>query len=70
LAGAWVALPDAGRWAATDQDGRFTFARVAPGTHPVVARTTDGGEAKGTIAVPGGRCDLVAATPRKRSGRR
>lgn len=69
LAGAWIALPEAGRWAATDQDGRFTFARVAPGKHQVVARTTDGHEAQGTVTVPGGRCDLVAAPPRKRSGR-
>jgi hypothetical protein len=69
LTGAWVALPDAGRWAATDADGRFTFARVAPGKHQVVARTADGAEAKGTITVPGGRCDLVTASPRKRSGR-
>ena len=69
LSGAWVALPDAGRWAATDRDGRFTFARVAPGQHAVVARTAEGHEAKGTITVPGGRCDLVTAPPRKRSGR-
>jgi hypothetical protein len=69
LAGAWVALPDSGRWAATDQDGRFTFARVAPGKYKVVARTTDGHEAEATVTVPGGRCDLVAAPPRKRSGR-
>jgi hypothetical protein len=69
LQGAWIALPDAGRWAATDQDGRFTFARVAPGRHNVVARTADGQEAKGTITVPGGRCDLIAASPRKRSSR-
>jgi hypothetical protein len=69
LGGAWVALPDSGRWAATDQDGRFTFARVAPGKYKVVARTTDGHEAEATVTVPGGRCDLVAAPPRKRSGR-
>jgi hypothetical protein len=69
LSGAWVALPDSGRWAATDRDGHFTFARVAPGTHQVVARTADGREATGTIAVPGGRCDLVAVSPRTRSGR-
>jgi hypothetical protein len=70
LPGVWVALPDSGRWAATDREGRFTFARVAPGTHRVIARTGDGREATGTIAVPGGRCDLVAASPRSRSGRR
>lgn len=69
LQGAWIALPDAGRWAATDDDGRFTFARVTPGKHPVVARTVDGREATGTITVPGGRCNLVADAPRKRSGR-
>lgn len=69
LRGAWIALPGAGRWAATGDDGRFTFARVAPGKHEVVARTADGREATGTITVPGGRCDLVAAPPRKRSGR-
>jgi hypothetical protein len=69
LSGAWVALPDSGRWAATDREGHFTFALVAPGTHRVVARTADGREAIGTIAVPGGRCDLVAASPRTRSGR-
>jgi hypothetical protein len=68
LQGAWIALPDSGRWTAADQDGRFTFARVAPGKHQVVARTTDGREAKGTVTVPGGRCDLVAAA-RKRSTR-
>jgi hypothetical protein len=69
LQGTWIALPDAGRWTATDQDGRFTFARVAPGKHDVVARTADGHEAKATITVPGGRCDLVVAPPRKRSAR-
>jgi hypothetical protein len=42
---------------------------VAPGKHQVVARTADGHEAKGTVSVPGGRCDLVAAPARKRSGR-
>ena len=68
LQGAWIALTDSGRWAATDQNGRFTFARVPPGKHQVVARTTDGREAKGTVTVPGGRCDLVAAA-RKRSTR-
>src|ERR1700761_4194363 len=69
LQGAWVALPEAGRWAATDTDGRFTFARVTPGKHQVVARTADGHEASGTVTVPGARCDLVTAAPRKRSGR-
>jgi hypothetical protein len=69
LSGAWVALPDAGRWAAADHDGRFSFARVAAGRHQVVARSADGHEAKATVTVPGDRCDLVAAPPRRRSAR-
>lgn len=69
LQGAWVALPDTGRWAATDGDGRFTFARVMPGSHQVVTRTADGREGSGSVTVPGGRCDLVAAPARRRSAR-
>ena len=69
LAGAWVALPESGRWAASDQSGRFQFARVAAGKHQVVARTAEGHEGKATVTVPGGRCDLATAPPRRRSGR-
>ncbi|MGH2894773.1 MAG: Pvc16 family protein [Solirubrobacteraceae bacterium] len=69
LRGAWIALPDAGRWAASDSDGRFTFPRVAAGKHQVVARTADGHEAKATVTVPGAGCDLVTAAPRRRSSR-
>ena len=69
LAGAWVALPESGRWAASDHSGRFQFARVAAGKHQVVARTAEGHEGKATVTVPGGRCDLVTAAPRRRSGR-
>ena len=69
LAGTWVALPESGRWAASDQRGRFQFARVAAGKHQVVARTAEGHEGKATVMVPGGRCDLVTAPPRRRSGR-
>jgi hypothetical protein len=69
LAGAWVALPESGRWAASDQSGRFQFARVAAGKHQVVARTAEGHEGKATVTVPGGRCELVTAPPRRRSGR-
>src|ERR1700744_36252 len=61
LQGAWVALPEAGRWAATATDVRFPFARVTPGKHQVVARTADGHEAAGIVTVPGARCDLVTA---------
>jgi hypothetical protein len=67
LSGAWIALPESGRWAASDDRGRFQFARVAAGKHQVVARTTDGHEAKATVTVPGDRCDLVTAPPRRRA---
>ena len=35
VADAWVALPDLGRFAATDREGRFRFDRCAPGEHRV-----------------------------------
>jgi hypothetical protein len=69
LHGAWIALPDSGRWAASDHDGRFTFQRVAAGKHQIVTRTAEGHEATATVTVPGGRCDLVPVPPRRRSGR-
>jgi len=69
LAGAWIALPESGRWVASDDRGRFKFARVAAGKHQVAARTADGHEAKATVTVPGDRCDLVAAPPRRRTGK-
>lgn len=70
LSGVWVALPDLGRWAATDHDGHFHFARVPAGRHTVMARTADGREAQGTVSVPGGGCELTAAAPsRRRSSR-
>ncbi|MGO9973786.1 MAG: Pvc16 family protein [Solirubrobacteraceae bacterium] len=59
IVGAWIALPDSGRWAASDRDGRFHFARVAPGSHRVKARTTDGREVEGTVTIPGSGCDLI-----------
>jgi hypothetical protein len=69
LAGTWIALPDAGRWAASDHNGRFQFARVPAGKHQVVARTLEGHEAKATVSVPGGQCDLVPAPPRRRTAK-
>lgn len=65
--GAWVALPDAGRWAATGDDGHFHFARVAAGRHRVAVRTTDGAEAEDTVSVPGPGCDLTPRSRRSRS---
>jgi hypothetical protein len=72
LADAWVTLPELGRWASSDEDGRFMIARVPPGDHRCVARTRDGGEAEAKLTVPGGRVDLrVGGAPAKqRPGRK
>ena len=69
LAEAWITLPDLGRWASSDELGRFMIARVPPGEHRCVARTRGGGEAEATLTVPGGSVDLVvgAAGARPRS---
>ncbi len=64
--GAWIVLPELGRWAATDADGRFRFARLAPGTHDAVARTVDGHEVKESLTVPGKGADFVVKTARAR----
>jgi hypothetical protein len=69
VAGAWLALPDSGRWAASDSDGRFHFARLRPGSYRVVARTVEGDEAETTVAVPGGTCELTLPASRSRSRR-
>ena len=65
---AWIVLPELGRWATSDSDGRFRFARLSPGTHHALARTTDGHEAETTITVPGKGADFVIkSTPARRS---
>jgi hypothetical protein len=64
VANAWVALPDAGLWTATDRDGRFRLDRIRPGSHRVIARTANGDEAEATVAVPGERTDLAVGAPR------
>jgi hypothetical protein len=68
VSGAWVVLPDAGRWAATDNQGRFHFTRMRPGSHRVIARSIDGKEAETTLEVPGEKCELTlgAAGSRRR----
>jgi Pvc16 N-terminal domain/Carboxypeptidase regulatory-like domain len=65
----WVAIPAAGLWTATGRDGRFRFDRIQPGSHRVVARTGDGGEAQGTLEVPGGTIDLTIGAKAGRSRR-
>jgi protocatechuate 3,4-dioxygenase beta subunit len=56
---AWVAVPEAGRWAVTDGAGRYRFDRIQPGPHHVIARTAEGDETEATIEVPGAPADLV-----------
>jgi Pvc16 N-terminal domain len=71
VVGAWIVLPELGRWAASDSEGRFRFARLAPGEHAAVARTPDGHEVKATLAVPGKGADFVVKTtaPRRAKSR-
>jgi uncharacterized protein DUF4255 len=57
--GAWVALPELGLLSTSDREGRFRFDRVPSGTHALVARTRDGGEAKADVDIPGAKADLV-----------
>ncbi len=59
IGGAWVALPDAGIWTATDGQGRFLLNRIHPGKHRVVVRTATGEESGVTAEVPGDRVDIV-----------
>jgi hypothetical protein len=71
----WVAIPDSGRFAASNVSGEFIFDRVIPGRYAVVARTTDGREASGTLQVPGELLDMViggdkAAAGGRKSGKR
>jgi hypothetical protein len=68
VANAWVVLPDLGRMASTNLDGRFTFDSMRPGDHRVVARTAAGEEASGTAKVPGQGIDLeLGAGPKKKA---
>jgi hypothetical protein len=59
LADVWVTLPDVGTWTASSADGRFSFNRLPPGSHRLLARTADGREAVGKLDVPGAGVDLV-----------
>jgi hypothetical protein len=66
IAQAWIAMPDAGAWAASDSTGRFRITRVAPGTHRVLVRTIAGLEAEASVTVPGPGVDVVVGSVRKR----
>jgi hypothetical protein len=67
VADAWVALPETGRWTATDRDGRFLVSRLEPGLHALVARTLQGAEVRATVSVPGERVDLIVSDAAGRS---
>jgi uncharacterized protein DUF4255 len=66
VADAWVALPDLGRWTATDGDGRFRLARVQAGKHRLLVRTATGDELEREIDVPAEAADLRLEARRKR----
>jgi uncharacterized protein DUF4255/carboxypeptidase family protein len=66
VADAWVALPDLGRWTASDGDGRFRLARVQAGNHRLLVRTAAGDEVERQIDVPGAPADLTVGARRKR----
>jgi hypothetical protein len=59
VADAWVALPESGRWTATDREGRFVVNRLEAGMHALLARTLQGAEVRATVSVPGERVDLI-----------
>jgi Pvc16 N-terminal domain/Carboxypeptidase regulatory-like domain len=76
VANAWVALPDSGRWTATDQQGHFVLNRVRAGEQSLVVRALSGQEVVTTVTVPGHRGDIVVGEPgrvtrpRRRDGKR
>jgi hypothetical protein len=70
VADAWVAMPETGRWTATDPAGRFRFDRILAGAHRVVARTADGDEATAEIHAPGEPADIAIGAGRARGGRK
>ena len=69
VADAWVALPDAGVWTATNGEGRFRLDRVKPGAHRIVARSATGDEGQATIDVPGGGAELTIGAKARAGGK-
>jgi hypothetical protein len=69
---AWVTLPEHGRYASTDADGKFLFDRITPGKHKLQVRTKDGQEASADLDVPGALLDIVLgdAKPARKAGKR
>lgn len=68
--GAWVALPELGRFAVTDTQGRFRLDQVPAGRYRCLARADDGAEAEGRLMVPGEGVDLtLGSRPARRKAR-
>jgi hypothetical protein len=61
---AWVVLPAAGLWTATDAEGRFRINRVRAGEQELVVRAVSGAEATLQVDVPGAQIDVVLDAPR------
>jgi hypothetical protein len=57
--GAWLVLPDVGAFATSEDQGRFAFTRIPPGTHRCECRAPDGSSATGEIVVPGQGLELT-----------
>ena len=66
VAAAWVVVPEAGLWTATDRDGRFRLNRINAGKHELVVRSPTGDEASATAEVPGAPVDIVIRAGRRR----
>jgi hypothetical protein len=66
--GAWVGLPELGRFAVADHAGRFRMDQVPAGRYQCVARAEDGSQAEGKLQVPGDGIELtLAPAPRRRA---
>jgi protocatechuate 3,4-dioxygenase beta subunit len=48
-----VHLRETGQLAVTDDEGRFRFDRLRPGSYTVAARGPDGKEVRGKLEIPG-----------------
>ena len=59
VAGAWVGLPESGRFAVTDARGYFVLEDVALGSQKLSVRGPDGAGQEAQIDVPGSRVDIV-----------
>jgi hypothetical protein len=52
IADAWLLLPDIGKWADSEGDGRFSFNGVPDGSHRCRVRGADGSEGETEFQIP------------------